>query len=1484
MHRSLLSALLPALLCLHVMGQGVTYPGGEGLGAGKHIVLISGDEEYRSEESLPMLGKLLSQRHGFRCTVLFAINKVTGEIDPDTVDNIPGLEALETADLMFVNLRFRELPQEQMRHVAKYLQSGKPVIGIRPSVVAFRHLKEPAGPYAEYSCNRRLKGGFGLDVLGADWISHHGQHGRESTRGIVAPSSDHPILRGVGTMWGSTDVYTVRTPIKGLESVLVSGQVLNGMQPASAPSKKEQMPLAWTRHYSAPKGQARVFMSTMGDARDFLDPNFRRLVVNACLWAVGLESSIPAKTNVDIVGAFNPRRFGFKKYQSGLRPADHALGANLFSSGDHVCIIGNTLADRMQHHGWVEAYLQARHPRKNLVVRNLGFAADELTTRPRSLNFGSPDAHLTHSAADVILAFFGYNESFAGAAGLPKWKQQLTDFIDHTRTQKYNAKSAPRIVLFSPIAHEDLHDPNLPNGHTNNARLVMYADAMAEVARRKNVLFVDLHTLTTELYAKRKEALTTNGIHLNSEGYRCLAEFIDATLADTSNETTPTQLEAIRQAVLVKNLRWFNRYRATDGYSTYGTRAFLKFVDGQTNKEVMDRELEIIDAMCANRDKRIWALAEGRDVGMDDSNLPTPITVKTNFGNHRASGKRITDAKSAYLDGEAAIEKMRIAKGMQVGLFASEKQFPELVNPVQMSFDTDGRMWVAAWHTYPHWNPLEKLNDKLLILPDDDGDGKADRCIVFADGLHNPTGFEFWNNGIIVACPPEILFLEDTDGDDRADRKTYLASGIDSADTHCGANSFVYGQDGNMYFSEGIFHYTNIETPWGAPLRTKAPMVYRWNPRTHHFDEHFYISPNPHGLTIDTWGRLFATDATSGRGYYVGYPKAGTPHQLYRKRVRPVAAFGRISGSHFPPESQGNLLICNTIGFLGILQHRVKVQGADIHSEETEPIVVSSDPNFRPVDVEIGADGAMYFLDWQNAIIGHMQHNLRDPSRDHTHGRVYRVTASGRPLLPRIKMRGKPIAEVVRHLGSTEDTVRYRARIELSGRDTDAVLAAAQSWVQELDTNTVAHALSLTEALWLHQQHNSRNPALLQKVLRSPVAEARAAAVRTLGQWGSEIPEGVKFLQKMASDPAALVRAEVIVAAASFEGIAAAEVVFLASQQAIDPQIAFNIKQTRRVIDKHWREALARGQQLSPAGQSFIATHVHAQHKASHSLGDLRQDSASNYLNVYRGQISATKSALKGIEFETKASKGSQCTVYQLRPIDEERYSVVNTRSFVADGKHGTKTVEFEKTWQLQPGDLVAHSGKGGPAYQVANKSHHEVIYFPVDQLPAKNKTFAIGALKSLQQKRHYAMRLIKAKGKLPEADIVIRTVPERMKYDKLEFSVKAGKPFVLRLENPDNMPHNIVFTQIGAKEEVGRLADALAADPEAAKNHYVPKSDKVLFASPIVEDHSQVTLKFTAPSKPGLYPFICTFPGHWRIMQGVMRVVASTPSVKKAK
>ena len=296
-------------------------------GAGKHIVFVTGDEEYRSEEGMPMLAQILAKRHGFTCTVLFAINPESGEIDPALQTNIPGLHQLASADLMVMFTRFRELPDADMQHIIDYTNSGKPIIGLRTATHPFSYSRGPEGPNARYDWRSKVEGfigGYGRLVFGETWVNHHGHHGQESTRGLVnGLEKDHPIAKGVDDVWGPTDVYGIRD-LPADAKVILYGQTLAGMEPESLPNyDKSVMPIAWTRAYPSSSGiESRVFFTTMGAAVDLESEGLRRLLVNAVYWTTGIEDQIPDRADVEYVSPFSPTYFGFGKHKTGVKPAD----------------------------------------------------------------------------------------------------------------------------------------------------------------------------------------------------------------------------------------------------------------------------------------------------------------------------------------------------------------------------------------------------------------------------------------------------------------------------------------------------------------------------------------------------------------------------------------------------------------------------------------------------------------------------------------------------------------------------------------------------------------------------------------------------------------------------------------------------------------------------------------------------------------------------------------------------------------------------------------------------------------------------------------------------------------------------------------------------------------------------------------------------------------------------------------------------------
>jgi glucose/arabinose dehydrogenase/azurin len=871
--------------------------------------------------------------------------------------------------------------------------------------------------------------------------------------------------------------------------------------------------------------------------------------------------------------------------------------------GDHIALIGNALPDRFQHSGYLETLIVAKHPQHDLVFRNLAAAGDEVVTRHRSENFGTPDDWLKRAETDVIFAFFGFNESFAGYQGIPKFKADLDKFLKDAATKNYSGKGAPRVVLFSPIANERHQDPNYPDPTPVNSNLRDYTDAMAEVARANGVPFVDLYKPSQALYeaaAKQGRSLTINGCFLSDEGDRLIAPEVFRGLF---GEAAPSgDLEKLRSAINQKNAEWHARYRTIDGYNVYGGRSQLSYESGKggpkiSNYKVMQEEMSQRDVLTANRDKRVWAVAKGGDLVVDDSNLPPVTPVKSNKPGPNPDGTHV------FLGGEEAISKMTVHSGMKVNLFASEERWPELVAPVQMAWDTHGRLWVAAWLNYPERSPTSKKGDSLLVFEDTDGDGKADKCTHFVDDLNAPTGFQFYKDGVLVMQAPDLWFLRDTDGDGKADTRERVLMGMDSADSHHTANAICLDPGGAIYLSDGLFHRTQVETAAG-PVRNNDAAIYRFEPRTGKFETYIpYGFANPHGRVFDYWGNDLVTDATGNNNYFgpafsghLDYPhKHPGLRDFWNRPSRPCPGTGILTSRHFPEEFQGNFLNCNVISFQGIYRVKVTEEGSGLKGETMENLVSSSDPNFRPSVVSVGPDGALYFCDWHNPIIGHMQHHLRDPNRDHGHGRIYRMTYQGRPLMKPVAIAGQPVPALLDLLKEPENQTRELAKVELGARPTTEVVAAVKKWAASLDTKDPGYEHHMMEALWVHQWHNVVDIDLLKRMLTSPEPRARAAAGRVLCYWRDRVPEALALFKRLAADEHPRVRLEAVRAASFYRSVEAAEVALASLTRPTDYYLDYTLKESLRQLEPVWRKAIAAGQPVAadnPAGVNYLVGSV----------------------------------------------------------------------------------------------------------------------------------------------------------------------------------------------------------------------------------------------------------------------------------------------------
>jgi len=847
---------------------------------------------------------------------------------------------------------------------------------------------------------------------------------------------------------------------------------------------------------------------------------------------------------------------------------------------DHVVLVGNTLAERMQYFGNFETLLHSRFPRNELYVRDLGWSADELTIRLRSQGFQDHGSNLVDHAPDVLIAMFGFNESFAGPAGLEKFEKDLAAFVkdpysidrytspggswDHgtaANTAGRGQKPIRSIVLVSPIANENLKRPGLPDGSENNSRIALYTESMRKVAAREGAVFVDLFTPSREQMATSAKPWTINGIHLNEHGDREVSRILDAALFGTRPDEPTVDLAALRAAVNEKNLQFFYDHRGVNGCYIYGGR---KNPYGTVN---FPAEFKKLRAMTAVRDRRVWDVAQGKPVSevIDDSGTGDLKPIETNVK---------TPAPPTTPD--ESLAKMEIEDGYEVNLFASEIEFPELANPVQMTFDAKGRLWIATMPGYPQYFPGVPVNDKILIFEDTDGDGRADKQTVFADGLHLPTGLEIADGGLYVAQEPNLVFLKDTDGDDKADMREIVLDGFDSADSHHAIGAFASDPGGGLLMEEGTFHQTAVETIRG-PKRCSNAGIFRYDRRREQFDVFVsYGFANPWGQTFDRWGQYFVADASGGANYFgtafsgdVDYPqKHASLKQFLQKQWRPTSGCEFVSSRQFPDDAQGNYLLNNCIGFQGVLQYKMRDDGSGYAADPVDPLLKSTDPNFRPVDLEFGADGCLYVVDWYNPLVGHMQHSLRDPNRDHFHGRIWRVKAKDRPLVVPTKIAGEPTDKLLDALKVYEDRTRYRARAELRSRPAAEVIPATDKWLAALNTKDPEYQHHLVEALWVHQAQDVVNESLLDRLLASPEPKARAAATRVLCFWRDRIGDAYGRLRKLVADEHPQVRLEAVRALSFFREQEAINIAIESLVMPQDDYLAYVFRETMQTLSR----------------------------------------------------------------------------------------------------------------------------------------------------------------------------------------------------------------------------------------------------------------------------------------------------------------------------
>ena len=888
--------------------------------------------------------------------------------------------------------------------------------------------------------------------------------------------------------------------------------------------------------------------------------------------AIAAPLAIDGVTNAAEVAGRELLRYPQRQVTPDLPPATLPLQ---FAQGERIAFVGNSLAERMNLFAHFETLLQLRHADKQLVVRNFGRSADEVGRQDRPGNYTDLDDPLAAFGPDTVFCFFGFNESYAGADGVEEYKATYLDYLTRfaERYPRQGSDEPVRFVLVSPIAFEGADDPLAPDASVLNRNILAYAQATAEVAAEAKLPLIDIHTLTADRFAETPGLQwTQNGYYLNDEGYRLISRAMDRQLfGDDSLSIDETQYETLRAAIADKNWVHMQDYRMLNGWYVYGQRRTW-------DTETFPREFNMIRHMAAARDEAIWAMAAGREPPkVDDQAFNELIVPPTRFGDPRQDYSEPEELR--YNSPEEFIKTTTVPNGMEIELFADETMFPELAKPVQMSFDSRGRLWVSCMPTYPQWQPGDgKPDDRLLILEDTDNDGRADKCTTFYDKLHCPTGFELYDGGVIVVNQPRLVFLKDTDGDDKADLEVDLMDGWGTDDTHHTIGAFEMSHGGLLYMLEGVSMTTAVETPWGPERWRGAAGAYVLNPRTLALRR--FTTPgygNPWCMVFSPWGQGVVGDGTNAQQHWATGlsgaqegPRRGLDPIFNNEGMRPAVGSEFLFSRHLPESMQGQFIYGCVINMNGMPKFNVREDGAAYSGERVEDLVRSTDKNFRPVDPQIGPDGAVWFGDWSNALIGHMQYSQRDPNRDHVRGRIYRLVNKDAPLIEPVTQFGKTEAELLEQFREYEPRTRYRVRRELGDRDPETVLAAVKAWTDTIPAADPERDRLLTEGLWVLQRHEIVDRPLLDRVLKAKDENARAAAVRFVSDMEQHVEDEVAVYAVAIKDPSPRVRVEAVRALSFHKTPEAVQLILAAAEQPTDKWLDYVLEHAVGATESVW--------------------------------------------------------------------------------------------------------------------------------------------------------------------------------------------------------------------------------------------------------------------------------------------------------------------------
>jgi putative heme-binding domain-containing protein len=813
----------------------------------------------------------------------------------------------------------------------------------------------------------------------------------------------------------------------------------------------------------------------------------------------------------------------------------------LVKPDDTVALAGGANIERTRLYPYLQSQLVAAFPDGTLRVRNFGWEGDtvfeqwrdggdveKLDAKRRESEkriqeqTGSTswrqqrdwDQQLTDAGATLVLAQFGQMESLAGPEGLPAFVAAYEKLIAEF------AKGGRRVILLEPVSFETSDLPHGPDLPALNGQLAAYTTAIRELAAKLRIPYLPL---TRE--GENRPALTANGFHLDEEGHRFAAKrFVEG--LGLSPAPDDSIAAAHREMIELERL-WFDYWRPMNWSFLMGDRTHVPYSRDWKDQEKrlfpeeMKEFLPLLDQAGAN----VRAALAGKPV--------TPIAATSSIPVEPPSAKPQSP--------EEELASFTIMDGFAVNLFASEAD--GIIKPIQMRWDERGRLWVACALSYPQIKPGEKANDYVLVCEDTDHDGRADQFEKFVEGLFMPSGIELGDGGLYVAQGTELLHFQDTDGDGKADQQRLVLGGFGTADSHQMINCLNWGFGGELWFSQGHHIYSRVETPYGVETLNRAG-IWRYRPRTGHLDPFFQWSSagaNCWGVVTTRHGQPFHKSGANIGAYYstpgLVRSNLAVDARALNLCLAPIKQVGMefLESSHFPDEMQGRVIIGGYYGNT-LEQHRLDYdEKTGRFSTELLPNLIETKNNvFRPIEVRVGPDGALYVTDWYNPIIGHYQASYRHPDRDKEHGRIWRVTAKGRALVKPPSLADATASDLLALVDSPERWTAYQAKRLLFEKDSAAIVAALEAWVPTLKAGDPKDEYRRLHALSLYEAHEALRPDLLKSLLRSPDPKIRAYANRSLSTPARDgriaVMEVLTMLETQIADADPLVRLEAIVA------------------------------------------------------------------------------------------------------------------------------------------------------------------------------------------------------------------------------------------------------------------------------------------------------------------------------------------------------------------